>query len=286
MTAGNCRRLLFYVAILSLVTPFANAQTIPLVRDPEPKTSVPATTVTEYDVATVKKSTYQNGSRIMNTQDGFKCDNVPLKTLIANAYQIDQQFISGGAGWVDATGYDVNAKVAGADLETLKKMTAVERRALLQALLAERFKLKVHQETKELPIYELVVAKSGFKLKPLPPVDKEAEAAKTPEQKRHIGYTMTKPGGYQGQGVTIENLAGNLDYVVNRTVTDKTGLTGIYDIDLKWTPEDGDEAKDSGAEAGPSIFTALQEQLGLKLQPSKGPVETLVIDRAELPTEN
>lgn len=286
MTADNCRRFLLYAAILALATPFVRAQTIPLVHDAEPKAQASAAKVTEYDVATVKKSTYQNGSRIMNTQDGFSCDNVPLKTLIANAYDIDQQFISGGAGWVDSTGYDVNAKVAGADLETLKKMTGVERRAILQSLLAERFKLKVHHETKVLPIYELVVAKGGFKLTPLPPVDKEAEAAKTPEQKRHIGYTTTKPGGYQGQGVTIENLAGNLEYVVNRTVTDKTGVAGIYDIDLKWTPEDADEAKDSGTEAGPSIFTALQEQLGLKLQPSKGPVDTLVIDHAELPTEN
>ena len=285
MNAGNCRRLLFYAGIFALTIPLAQAQAIP-VRDSEPKAPASEVKRLEFDVATVKKTSYHNGMRIGSTLDGFSGDNVTLLSLIANAYPINQELISGGPAWAESMGFDVNAKIVGVDKETLKKMPWKDRQAMMQSLLADRFKLKVHFETKELPIYELVLAKGGLKLKPLPPIDEAAEAAKTPEQKRHVGSSQSGPGMFRGEGLTIKGLAANLEYVVHHTISDKTGLTGIYDIDLKWTPEDGDEAKDSGTEAGPSIFTALQEQLGLKLQPSKGPVETLVIDHAELPTEN
>jgi uncharacterized protein (TIGR03435 family) len=286
MPAGNYCKLLFYALILAQAIPFAYAQTTTPIPESGQETLASEVKKPEFDVATVKKSTYQNGSRIMNTLDGFSCDNIPLKSLITGAYPINGDLIFGGPAWADTMGFDVNAKILGVDKETLKKMPWKERQAMMRALLADRFKLKVHIETKVLPIYELVVMNGGMKLKALPPVDKDAEEAKTPDQKRRVGATQTGFGTYKGQGVTIGSLAVNLQFIVHRTVTDKTGLTGIYDIDLKWTPEDEDEAKDSGTDAGPSIFTALQEQLGLKLQPSKGPVDTLVIDHAELPTEN
>jgi uncharacterized protein (TIGR03435 family) len=142
---------------------------------------------------------------------------------------------------------------------------------MLQSLLADRFQLRVHYESRIQPIYELVLAKGGFKLKPLP-ADHER------------GGMSGRPGEMILHGMSIADLARSLSMSneAGRAVVDKTGLTGNYEIDLKWTPDDQQGTPDAGS----TLFTALEEQLGLKLEPAKGPVDTLVIDHVEKPSEN
>jgi uncharacterized protein (TIGR03435 family) len=163
--------------------------------------------------------------------------------------------------------FDVRAEGEGS-------LTPDEARSRLQTLLADRFKLKFHRETKELPVYFLVVAKSGPKLsaestcgRPAPPV---------PLTRGSRGLANCNPNE------TLPLLASDLTGEADRPVIDRTGLTGSYAFSLRWSPD----AASQEPNAPPSLFTAVQEQLGLKLDPEKAPVEVLVIDRAEKPSEN
>ena len=280
-------------AVLTLAPPIARAQmTMPILIDPSPKPEDPNIKLPDYDVASVKENKAgDHMMRIMNTPDGFSCTNIPLTTIIGIAYGVRQDLISGGPGWVNSTGFDVEAKVAGSDLEAFKKLSPRQRFALLQSLLAERFQLKVHHETKVLPMYDLVVAKGGPKLKAAPPADQPPaappDATKDPGDAKPRGMMTMGPGMFKGEALPMKALANNLSSILEHTVVDKTGLPGDYDFDLKWTPEDTAPTADNGAaDSGASIFTAIQEQLGLKLQSTKGPVDTLVIDHVELPSQN
>ena len=202
--------------------------------------------------------------------------------------------MSGGPDWLDSAHFDVMATAGG-------NTTTDEFGAMLRALLGERFKLAVHRETREVPIYSLMSTPSiSAKLHRS---DQDcfggggAPPAAAPDQQSQCGFRMGF-GTMSGTGVSMAALAGSLAMRLSRPVLDHTGLTGGFDIDLKWTPEL--PAGASGAPAdqpvrvngvvidpnGPSIFTAVQEQLGLKLESTKGPVEILVIDSAEKPTEN
>jgi uncharacterized protein (TIGR03435 family) len=239
----------------------------------------------QYDITSVKPhNSSDGGMSIGSKSDGFSCRNVDLKTLIANAYGIRRDLISGGPGWVESTGFDVEGKVAGQDVDAFKKLTYLQRDELLQNLLVERFHLKIHHETKVSAIYDLVVAKGGPKLKALPPftppqdVKNDLEAAKRP------GAMTMYPGMLKGQGLPMSQITANLANILEHTVVDKTGLTGEFDFDLKWHPDDAPPPTEG--EPGVSLFTALQEQLGLKLQPTKGPVDVIVIDHAEAPSAN
>jgi uncharacterized protein (TIGR03435 family) len=252
-----------------------------------------------FDVVSVKPNKSDDGMmRTMFKPDGYSGTNVPLKLLIQMAYGIRQDLISGGPGWVESTGYDFDAKVAGPDVDALKKLSPEQRRSMLQPALADRFKLKVHTETKQLPVYELVVAKGGSKLKEASPGDTYANGIKGPDGTSRPGMMRFSPGQLTAQAVPMTSLTNLLSQQLHRTVLDKTGLTGKYDLELNWTPDQGADPMFKGADgaqpraepapdsSGPSIFTALQEQLGLKLQSGKGPVETLVIDHVEMPSEN
>jgi uncharacterized protein (TIGR03435 family) len=214
--------------------------------------------------------------------------NVSLKMLIQTAYDLRGpdagQRISGGPGWLDSTRYDVEAKAADSVSETdLKRM--------LQSLLAERFQLALHRETREMPGYTLVVAKGGPKLK---------EAEGDEEQK---GLWQRGGGPLTGQAASMQTLAQALAGRLGRPISDGTGLTGSYDFTLTWTPDESEQAALQSTLAnlppeiaaqfsrnrdpnGPSLFTALQEQLGLRLEPQKKRVEVLVIDHAEQPSAN
>src|SRR5205085_678634 len=158
---------------------------------------------------------------------------------------------------------------------------------MLQALLADRFHLKSHHETKELPLYALVIAKDGIRFRK---ADGECPAAADGKYPCG-GFNIRKGGLLTGYKVTIAQMTQALAFIVGRQVSDRTGLSGIYDIDLHWV---GDElSQEPGASApqtdasGPSLFSALQEQLGLKLEAQRGPVELIVIDHAErVPSEN
>ncbi|WP_263384657.1 TIGR03435 family protein [Granulicella arctica] len=287
MTA-SFRRMIFLVAVLALALPLARAQDMPIMVDTSPKSTIPDASLPQYDVTSVKEHpSGEQMMRIMNKPDGFSCTNIPLKSLVANAYGIRQDLISGGPSWVGSTGFDVEAKVAGADVEAFKKLTPRQRSGLLQALLADRFKLKIHSETKVLPLYDMVIAKGGLKLKASAPVEASAEAVKDPEAARHRGMMTMGPGMFKGEGISIQAVGNQFSYIIHYTVIDKTGLTGTYDVNLKFSPDDaGPPTGDTSAESSPTIFTAVQEQLGLKLNATKGPVETLIIDHAEQPSSN
>jgi uncharacterized protein (TIGR03435 family) len=214
-------------------------------------------------------------------KNSFTATNVTLMTMLDLAYGMKSDLVLGAPAWADSTRYDIQAKILDADGVDLEAFSDKDLQPILQTMLTERFQLKVHTETKTLPLYELVVAKGGSKLKASPATT--ADGQELP----HDGNTTVHHGEISGHGVTMARAASLLSDAVRRTVVDKTGLTGGYDFILRWTPDE-DSGKDAGApaDAPPSIFAAVQEQLGLKLQSGKGPVATLVIDHMEKPSEN
>jgi uncharacterized protein (TIGR03435 family) len=242
-----------------------------------------ATTPT-FDVASVRQNTTADRhthSSIYNrwTDSKFTATNVPLKMLLEFCYDVPESRMLGGPAWIDATTFDIEAK---SDSSADVQMGALppdqakqQKREMVRALLADRFKLAIHTETRLLPIYSLVVAKGGPKLKP-------------DTTGNHFGtgnHTITVRGGDD----TIAILADKLADELGRMVVDNTGITGQYDIVLKWTPDDQPAPILNGQpdpNAPPDIFTAIQEQLGLKLESSKGPVPVQVIDHVEMPSEN
>jgi uncharacterized protein (TIGR03435 family) len=172
-------------------------------------------------------------------------------------------------------------------------LTAEQRMQMFQEVLADQFKLKFHREKRELPVYDLVVAKGGPKMKEAKPGDIYPDGLKA---KYGQNMVITRPGKLEAQGGDMTGLALFLSNIhIDREVLDKTGLTGKYDFTLQWTPDQGASPSPgvSGVspnnpppDAEPSIFTAIQEQLGLKLESSTGPVECFVVDHIERPSEN
>jgi bla regulator protein BlaR1 len=230
-----------------------------------------------YDVATIKPNTTLSGNMSWGSHaDSFTATNASVKILLENAYDIRDELISGLPAWALSAQYDVVAKVSDADLAALKKLSDDEQRAMVRQLLQERFHIKAHIEVKTLPVFDLLVAKEGIKFKPFVPTEGEKGGDMTMNWKDH-NLTLT------AHGIEMSNLAYSLCGSVGRTVTDKTHLLGKYDVSLKWLSND---APAGGDDAAPPIFTALQDQLGLKLVSTKGPVETLVIDNISQPTEN
>ena len=259
----------------------------------------------EFDAVSIKPNKPEGDRIMMRIQTGgdrYSASGVSVKGLIQYAYNLKMEDqISGVTGPVSNARFDIEAKLDEDAVAALKKLSNDEanaqRRLLMQAMLAERFKLKVHRETKELQLYSLVIAKGGFKLKDADPNDTYPNGFKGPDGASHAGMMGISNGTLKAQGIPISNLANNLSLQLHRQVVDNTGLTGKYDMTLKWAPDDnhgasapadnhGASADVSSADSGPSIFTALQEQLGLKLEPTKGPVETIVVDHVEMPSEN
>jgi uncharacterized protein (TIGR03435 family) len=191
--------------------------------------------------------------------------NTDLKYLISMAYGFDSNRIVGTPGWIESQEYDLSAKVEGNVLFTQEQM-----RPLLQKLLEERFHLTTHRESKEESGYALVVAKGGPKLQP---------NKGTPQR------GVIVPGELRIQNQPVKSFAVMLAFPLRQPVEDKTGIDGMYDFDLKFAPAN---AREGSADAAlPSIFTAVQEQYGLKLVPQKVPVDFLVVDHVDrTPTEN
>jgi uncharacterized protein (TIGR03435 family) len=191
-----------------------------------------------------------------------------LSNLVAYAYDLKSYQIVGSPSWADSDRYDIAAKADGEGTLTRDQV-----RQRLQPLLADRFQLKFHHEMKEMSVYALVAGKNGPKLKESAP---DATTLLTLRSTGNRTAEMTVSKGDMGQ-LARQFSNGN---GVDRPVLDRTGLSGTYDYKLTWA---ADPPPDSDA---PSIFTALQEQLGLKLEPTKAPIDTLVIDHAEKPSEN
>jgi uncharacterized protein (TIGR03435 family) len=212
-----------------------------------------------------------------------------LKSLIKEAYGIEDDQISGAPKWVGSQTYDIEAKVDGADAATLEKLSDDQSKLMFQSFLRDSFQLKVHWETKELPVLALVVAKGGPKLQPAKPGDTYPDGIKGPDGKPagHAGMMMWGRGRLTGQGIPLGNLVPPLTHELGRIVQDKTGLTGKYDIELRWTTDDAaPDSRSASDSPGPSLFTAMQEQLGLKLESQKAPVEVLLIDHVGQPPPN
>lgn len=244
----------------------------------------------QFEAASIKPGDPASpGTQMMITPGGrFGAKNASLRALIRYAYDVRDNQISGGPNWLDSAKWDIEAKPEAPVNAGPGNDNPLRR--MVQSLLAERFKLALHRERKEQQVYALVIAKGGPKFK-------ETEGNTGPGGGgRGKGMTRFSRGALNGNGTTMEMLAQLLSNTLGRSVLDKTGLTGGYDIKLEWTPDESEmmmKGPDGGAAAptppdssGPSLFSALQEQLGLKLESTKGPVEILVIDRAEKASEN
>jgi uncharacterized protein (TIGR03435 family) len=232
-----------------------------------------------FDVATIKPNKTGSGNVNIDSNDStYRGENVSIAMLMEQAYGIRKNLISGFPGWAQSDRYDIVAKSVDADPVVLKNLTLPQRRAMLRQLLEERFHLTTHIEVKTLPVYDLIVAKNGVLFKDSPHVDGESDSDDNESMSvKNQNMTATR--------CKMTDLADFLTDVVERKVIDKTGLPGHYDLHLKWQREDAPHA-DNGAEELPTVFTAVQEQLGLKLEADKGPVDTLVVDHIEVPTEN
>lgn len=213
--------------------------------------------------------------------DGFTARCVSLRMLIQEAYGIyDNDRMSGEREWVDSRKFDVEAKFDATAAPNYKDLSRDQRRLMLRALLADRFKLMLHLKTSERDVYALIVSKDGPRLNQTPPEKRYNDTIY-----KGSGLVLESvPGHLKAQDMSMPKIADLLHYSAGRLVIDKTKLTGHYDISLNWTPDNLPVTPSNSA--WPSLFTAIQEQLGLKLQPMKLPVDTLVIDHAEIPSAN
>ena len=240
----------------------------------------------DWDVALIKPHPAEDHNmRWQITPDGESLVNLTLEQMICSAWNLKPYQVSGLSGWMTGTTFDLTAKVSAEDGAAFSKLSTTQRRAMLQKLLIDRFKLQTRSETRILPLYDLVVDKSGSKLKPTTAIDapSEEERRLSPEKYRK-GFAAWGPGTYDGTGVALHSMASQLANALGKPVRDATGLTGSYDIALHYRPEE--TAANNEHSDAPSIFSAVQEQLGLKLVPGKGPVETLSVLAAQKPDAN
>jgi uncharacterized protein (TIGR03435 family) len=268
-----------------LATTFAHSQAP--APTPAPQVSTPA-----YDVVSIKQNKSGDGGMSMSAVSAsFKGTNLTMVDLVMNSYDLtSSDLIFGLPGWTRSTHFDVYAKIVSPDMKQIDNLTDEQREAMILAILKDRFHFQAHLETKTLPVYDLVVAKGGAKFTGGNGPD-AVTAAALAKRNITVGGMVTYNGEITAGAMPLSSLVSNLTNAVGRTVVDKTGLTGKYNFELKWNPEQGVQANADNGQAdpensAPSLFTALQEQLGLKLQSSKGPVETLVVDHIEMPSEN
>jgi uncharacterized protein (TIGR03435 family) len=257
-----------------------------------------------FEVASIKahKSTgTMEMSRLFYTPSGLTATNVTLQTLIRDVYRVQESQISGAPNWLNSEKYDVDARMEKSAADELRKLDPMqslpERQRMLQALLADRLKLTLHRETKELPVYALAIAENGPKIQEAKPGDAYTNGIQGPDGRPGgPGNIRMGRGMLTGQALSMADFVRALSEQLGRPVLDKTGLTGKYDLALQWTPSEGELPMLSRTEGTPSapnfappgsaIFTAIQDQLGLELESQDSPVETLVIDHVEKPSEN
>lgn len=271
------------------IGPIGAAERLPIPPTPQadPKAAV-------FEVASVKSNTSGGGSMSMGWQPGggFRAVNSPLRSLIQTAFDVRDSELVGAPDWISSERFDVTAKAA-------TELTRDTRSLALQALLRERFKLTAHRDTREVPVYLLVLARPDRRLGPglrQSQIDcsPQARAARPPTVGAGAGQGAGGPGAsavsrpecgsfsagstLTAGAVTLAQLSGSLSRQADRPVLDRTGLTGFFDVDLKWSNQT------KVTDDGPSFFTAVQEQLGLRLEAGRGPQEILVIDSVERPT--
>jgi uncharacterized protein (TIGR03435 family) len=215
-----------------------------------------------FEAASIKPSKEGEGHSGSHSRTGYMViQNQTLKQLMQMAYRVRPDQVSGGAKWVTSDRFNVEAKSAGPADEP-------EMLPMLQSLLAERFQLMFHREPASLPGFAMVVAKGGMKVQPV-----DGEGSHSNSNRTHL----------TAERMSMARLADRLSQILGSPVIDKTGAAGAYTFELEWAP---DGAPSDAANAGPSIFTALQEKVGVRLESQKVSTEVLVIDKAEKPSEN
>jgi uncharacterized protein (TIGR03435 family) len=246
----------------------------------------------KYDVASFKPSKFGVGGGADSYIDGFALKSYSLKMLIQTAYGISSKQLLGAPDWMSSEMYDIEVKMDPAAVEALQKLNrhdqGLARQQMLQALLADRLKLGVHRETRELAVYTLIIAKKGLKLQEAKP-DETPSIDRTPSGETRIFFAKAMP-------LTI--LTPMFSSVLRSPIVDQSGLTGLYNFKLQWTPDQGQSQSlpvdaTSGQSAASSrdstvaaLISAVEDQLGLKLVPGKGPLEVIVIDHVERPSAN
>jgi bla regulator protein blaR1 len=304
-------RMLSAVGLLSVAVPVLCAllwATPGSAQAQSPSASAAPKVVYEYEVVSIKPN--KSGSPIPGgrpSDDGIDVTNFPLTFLVQGAFGVGNDRIIGLPSWVTTDRFDINAKMDPAVADALKKLSADDRKdvqqRMVQAIFVDRCKLTFHRETRELPTFTLVLGKNAPKFKESKPGDAPGEGFKVPDGK---GGTGTLQVGEKGlmtfRGLPISFMVGILSQQLGRTVVDKTGLTGKYDFSWQFVPsaaqirqfggvpaESGPAGASSGIPSDPDgtdLFTAVAEQLGLKLESGKGPVEVIVIDHMEKPSDN
>ncbi len=233
-----------------------------------------------FDVASIRVNTSRVGEDLSRTPAGLTATNIELATFVTMAFQTTQIDWSHIPESIRSERYDIVARASG-------KLSGDQYWEMCQTLLADRFRLKFHRITKDSPVFALIFAKNGTRGPKLTP-SQDADCPANPSLTNFCGVR----GGFGtllGQRVPIARIAKELTPISGRPVQDRTGLTGAFDFELKWAPEqlDTDGIKLNGlVVSGPPFATALEEQLGLKLRAEKGQIEVLVIDQLEKPTEN
>ncbi|MGA3328788.1 MAG: TIGR03435 family protein [Terriglobia bacterium] len=311
MTEGLAYRLSFGKKLLLIaigVAAAAGPVVFGLVNPPQIRAQsvqIPDAPLPPFEVVSIKPNRPDDRRvELMFRPGRFVAAGLPIKSVITLAYQVGDFQLS-GPGWINSEKYEIEAKEEDSvakELESLPyEQRWVKQQLMLQALLADRFKLKVSHKTKEGTIYVLAIAKNGPKFQEAKPGDTYPNGIK-----RHDGRPFGQAnvvqsgwGHFTGQGIAIAKLVQVLSAELNSVVADQTGLKGNYDFSLRWTDQahpampKGQEGSKQGTDGGllpmssePSLFTALQEQLGLKLQSTKAPVDFLVIDHIERPSEN
>lgn len=291
---GSRKILLCAAGIIAVAIPFA----LGVLHSPQVRAQAQADSAADklpaFEVSTVKPTKADEGMmRFMFTPDGISLEGTPMRMMLREAFNVENDQIIGGPDWLNSARFDVQAKVSPEDAPKLEKLNFAQRRAMLQQLLIDRFGLKYHHETRELPVYALVVAKGGLKMKATKPYDPNED----PKEGRHM--ITVGHGSIEANGAALEPLVHMLSQQLGRIVVDKTGLTAEYEYKLKWTPDTGGVPPGGPAGAppgagsagdpdagGPSVFTAIEEQLGLKLVSEKAPVDVIVIDHVDKPSEN
>ena len=295
-TRGRLFLITAWMTISAAQAAFSQANAPQTISDPQ---TVNATAkLPEFAVVSVKQNkSGANFAKSGFSPEGIHTENSTLLFIIRGAYgmfnSLDDKFI-GVPGWARTDRYDIEAKVDPADIEALHNLRRHQRDLMFQALLADRFNLKVHPETREQPVYALVIAKNGPRFTEAKPGDTYPNGIKDAfDGHTGPGVVNSSRHGIAGQAIPMSTLVMILTQTVDRTVMDKTALTGKYDLKLDWTPETAastspgtDSAVPPPDDSGPSIFTAIQDQLGLKLEPAKAQVEVLVIDHVEQPSPN
>jgi uncharacterized protein (TIGR03435 family) len=256
------------VAVVAAMFAFAVLPTISQMSNPE-STTVPSPLT--WDVVSIKPHKQLDDSSTMQwNSDGIEFRNTTLHALFLNAFEVrSESQITGYPAWVNSEHFDIQAKMDAETADKYRKLKSPESgrqwHSFIRQILDERFGMKSHVEKRESPVYNLVVAKQGLKLKESADDDK--------------GMSSMGQGKLTAHRAQVGSLAFSLSGTVGRVIIDKTGLTALYDIDLTWSP-------DNEPDSGPSVFTALQDQLGLKLESAKAPVDVVVIDHIERPSEN